>query len=138
MHAVERLPPREALAVALIAERNILARKAAPPRRPLFPHQIPPEQPWDVWLLLGGRGAGKTEAGARYVDDHARGPACIEGPVPHRIAIVSPSHDDAVNTCVRGETGLLQVNPSIRFTPGAAKQADLTWPNGAEGELFGT
>jgi len=138
MHAVERLPAREAAAVALIAARNIEARKAAPPRRPLFDHQVPPPQPWDVWLLLGGRGAGKTEAGARYVDDHARGSACIEGPVPHRIAIVSPSHDDAVNTCVNGETGLRQVNRSIKFTPGAAKTADLTWPNGAEAQLFGT
>lgn len=106
--------------------------------RPRYPWQVAPPQPWDVWLLLGGRGSGKTEAGARYTDEHARGPACLEGTVPHRMAVVAPSHDDAVDTCVRGETGLLRVNPSISFTPGASKQADLTWPNGAEAELFGT
>ena len=106
--------------------------------RPPFAHQIPPAQPWDVWLLLGGRGSGKTEAGARYVDAHARGPACLEGSTPHRIAIVAPAHDDAVDTCVRGESGLLQLDSGIRFRPGSALCADLTWPNGAEAELFGT
>lgn len=121
-----------ALAIARVRAQNAVVR------RPLFPHQIAPPQPWDIWLLLGGRGAGKTEAGARYVNDHANGPACIDGSVPHRMAIVAPSHDDAVNTCVRGETGLLQTNPSIRFHPGAALMADLTWRNGSEAALFGT
>lgn len=123
-----------ALAAAAVARRNATQGE----RRPLFAHQTPPPQPWDVWLLVAGRGAGKTEAGSRYVDGHAKGPACLEGPVPHRIAIVSPSHDDAVETCVRGETGLLQVNRAIRFRPGAQLAADLTWPNGAQAELFGT
>lgn len=133
-----QLAPEDAVKVIALASASMRSRQAEPPRRPLFAHQIPPPQPWDVWLLLAGRGAGKTEAGARYVDAHAQGPACIEGAVPHRIAIVSPSHDDAVQTCVRGETGLLQVNRQIRFRPGALLQADLTWPNGAEAELFGT
>lgn len=123
-------------AIALAAVR--LAHTPAPVVRDLYPWQVPPEQPWDVWLLLGGRGTGKTEAGARYVNDHANGPACLEGPTPHRIAIVAPSHDDAVDTCVRGETGLISVNRRIRFHPGAALWSDLTWPNGAEAMLFGT
>ena len=37
-----------------------------------LPHQIPPEGTWDVWLLLGGRGSGKTMAGTHYVLDHLR------------------------------------------------------------------
>lgn len=127
---------RRILALAAVALKH--RSGAAERKRPLFPHQIPPADPWDIWLLLGGRGAGKTEGGARYVDAHASGPACIEGPTPHRIAVVAPSHDDAVNTCVRGETGLLQANRSIRFRPGAQLSADLTWPNGAEAALFGT
>jgi phage terminase large subunit-like protein len=135
---LETLAVNDATALLLLARDRILHDQTAPPRRPLFDHQVPPPQPWDVWLLIAGRGAGKTEAGARYVDEHAKGPACIEGPVPHRMAIVSPSHDDAVDTCVRGETGLLQVNRGIRFRPGALLQADLTWPNGSEAELFGT
>lgn len=128
----------DAEALMRIAAFRIRSRMAQPERRPLFPHQIPPPPPWSIWMLLGGRGSGKTEAGSRYVDAHARGPACVDGPTPHRIALIAPSHDDAVNTCVRGETGLLQVNRSIRFHPGAQLTADLTWPNGAEAELFGT
>jgi phage terminase large subunit-like protein len=124
--------------VLALAAARIKQRQAQPERRPLYAHQIPPPLPWAIWLLLGGRGAGKTEAGARYIDGHAKGPACLDGHTPHRMAIVAPSHDDAVNTCVRGETGLLQANRSIRFHPGASLTADLTWPNGAEAALFGT
>ena len=125
---------RAAAAIAAFKQRHAVPIV----QRALYPWQVPPVQPWDVWVLLGGRGTGKTEAGARYVNDHATGPACLEGNTPHRIAIVAPSHDDAVDTCVRGETGLLFVNPRIRFHPGAALWSDLTWPNGAEAMLFGT
>lgn len=135
---LSRLPEAEARKVLALAAVSLRRQAEIPSRRPLFPHQVPPAQPWDIWLLLGGRGAGKTEAGARYVNDHANGLACLDGSVPHRMAIVAPSHDDAVNTCVRGETGLLQANPSIRFHPGASLVADLTWRNGAEAALFGT
>lgn len=124
--------------LAALALARVRARRRQPEKRPLHPHQIPPSGDWDVWLLLGGRGSGKTEAGARATDAHANGPACIDGSVPHRIAVIAPSHDDAVDTCVRGETGLLQANPLIRFRPGSALLSDLTWPNGAEAELFGT
>lgn len=134
--AARRNPEDVRLAIALGIMRTKYAAK--PVERPPYPWQVPPPQPWDIWLLLGGRGTGKTEAGARYVNDHANGPACLEGKTPHRIAIVAPSHDDAVNTCVRGETGLLFVNRSIRFHPGAQLVADLTWPNGTEANLFGT
>ncbi len=131
-----------AVEVAAVAALRVQKRhQAADLRmvtRPLYPWQVPPAQPWDVWMMLGGRGSGKTEGGARYVNDHANGPACIkDGRAPHRIAVVAPSHDDAVDTCVRGETGLLYVNPGIKFRPGSALHADLTWPNGAEAELFG-
>lgn len=100
------------------------------------PHQLAPEQPWDAWLLIAGRGAGKTDADAHYVNQHASGPACIPGPVPHRIGIIAPTHEDAKKTCVVGDSGLLSHNRDIRFTPGG-KAADLVWPSGAVGNLFG-
>lgn len=124
---------------AAIALGVFRARHAPKPVvRVRYPWQVPPAQPWDIWMLLGGRGSGKTEAGARYVNDHANGPACLEGSVPHRIAIVAPSHDDAVDTDVRGESGLLSINTRIKFHPGASLWSDLTWPNGSEAMLFGT
>lgn len=134
---LSRLPPEQVEVVLAMAAVSLKARELAVVPRVLYDHQVPPEGDWDVWALIAGRGAGKTEAGARYVNDHAKSAPCIEGPVPHRIAVVAPSHDDAVDTCVRGDSGLLSVNRSIGFHPGAAKQADLTWPNGAEAELYG-
>ena len=101
-----------------------------------LPHQIPPDPPWRLWALVAGRGSGKTDADAAYVDAHANGPACIEGPAPHRIGIIAPTHDDAKRTCVVGDSGLLMHNHDIRFTPGG-KTGDLIWPNGALGNLYG-
>jgi predicted phage terminase large subunit-like protein len=101
-----------------------------------LPHQIAPDQPWDLWLLVAGRGSGKTDADAHYVDQHAMGPACIAGSVPHRIGIIAPTHDDAKKTCVVGESGLKRHNPEIRYVPGG-KEADLIWPSGSVGNLYG-
>ena len=132
-----RLPADEARRVVRVAGVR-LRHKAVIPPRVSYPWQIPPPQPWDVWVQLGGRGTGKTEGGARYINEHAKGPPCLGGRVPHRIAIVAPSHDDAVDTCVRGETGLLSINRLVKFHPGAALWSDLTWSNGSEAMLFGT
>ena len=39
-------------------------------------HQLPPEGAWRSWVILGGRGAGKTRAGAEWVR------AQVEGALP--------------------------------------------------------
>ncbi len=134
--SLAQLDPVEAKRVLALAALRIETRTTQRRWDPL-PHQIPPDDDWAVWILLAGRGSGKTDAGAHAVDAHANGPACLSGATPHRIAIVAPSHEDAVATCVRGETGLLSANPRILFRPGASKMADLTWPNGSEANLFG-
>lgn len=101
-----------------------------------LPHQEAPPKPWDLWALVAGRGSGKTDADAHYVNEHVNGPACIDGPAPHRVGIIAPTHDDAKKTCVVGDSGLLSHNRSIRFTPGG-KAGDLIWPNGSIGNLYG-
>lgn len=40
----------------------------------LLPAQRVPKEPWDVWIILGGRGAGKSQAAAAYVADNAHSP----------------------------------------------------------------
>lgn len=102
-----------------------------------LPHQKPPKGHWTYWAMIAGRGSGKTEGGSRFVNAHAEGEPCMPGDVPHRIGIIAPTHPDARNTCVIGDSGLLQVNPKIDYRPGSLKQGDLKWPNGAVANLFG-
>lgn len=136
--ALAKAPPDDARRALVFGAMRAKREATAPPTWNPYPHQVPPAEAWDIWLLMAGRGAGKTDAGSHFVNDHATGPACLRGKTPHRIAIVSTTHDDAVDTCVRGETGLLSANRRISFRPGAQLTADLTWPNGAEAALFGT
>lgn len=98
------------------------------------PHQIPPAGDWTYWLILAGRGAGKTDAGARFVTQHALGPACLEGSVPHRIGIAAPTLGDARLTCVKGESGILRHDQTVRFI---YADGELHWSNGAHGRIFG-
>ena len=91
---------------------------------------------WFVWLLLGGRGAGKTQGGAAYMHEHAMGPPCIPGPVPHRMAIVAPTLGDASESCVNGPSGLRAYNPLVEETTRRGGTF-VNWPNGSQARLFG-
>ncbi len=138
LYKVDREQARKAVVIAALRLKYAKAQAESPdPSWVPMAHQVPPDTDWAVWMMLGGRGAGKTDAGAHALDAHANGPACLPGATPHRMGIIAPSHDDAVSTCVRGETGLLSANRRILFRPGASKMADLTWPNGAEANMFG-
>lgn len=103
-----------------------------------LPHQIPPKGEWFLWLLMAGRGAGKTDAMANYVNDHARGPACSSRiPGGHRIGIVAPTLGDAADACVNGPSGLKAHNPEVQLVQRAGGNY-VVWPNGAIAKLFST
>lgn len=69
------------------------------------PNQITPDGDWDTWLILSGRGWGKTRTGAEDVAWFG-----VSNP-GSRISIVAPTWQDARDTCVEGESGLLGVLP---------------------------
>lgn len=117
---LEALP----LAAASLKYRRQHAKAAWQP----LEHQRPPDGDWLYWLLVAGRGTGKTDAGAHYVDDYARNHPGA------RIAIAAPTTGDARATCVEGETGLMVVNPTIEFN---RTWGELKWPNGSRAQLFG-
>jgi phage terminase large subunit-like protein len=71
-----------------------------------LPHQVPPPGEWDVWLLLGGRGSGKTMAGTHFVLDHLR-----EHGRKARVGIGAPTIADARDVCAEGITGLINLAP---------------------------
>lgn len=101
-------------------------------RPPLEPHQVPPAGRWDLWLLEGGRGSGKTEACARYFARYMRTHPGSRG------RIIGPTQGDAIESCVLGPSGLLAMDPEIRWLPSAPGGAKVVWPNGSEALVFGT
>ena len=103
-----------------------------PGRSDPLPHQQPPDPPWDVWMLMGGRGSGKTEAGARYM---ARWMRQHPG---ERARIIAPTLDDAIESAVQGPSGILAMDPDVRWHPTAPGGARLLWPNGSEARVIGT
>lgn len=124
----------EAMQVAASATLGLAEQ--GEPWAPL-PHQQPPAGDWDTWLLLAGRGAGKTAAAASYTDRHVRGPACLPGlPGGHRVAIIAPTFGDALEACVNGPSGIRAHNPAVRSVQ-TAGGTFVRWPSGAEAKLFG-
>lgn len=104
-----------------------------------YPWQIPPDDiaTQGLWLIMGGRGIGKTDGCAHDLNDHVNGPPCDKRlPGGHRPAIIGPTAGDAVEACVNGATGLRAIDPGIRSVvrPGGIY---VLWPNGTEGKLFG-
>jgi phage terminase large subunit-like protein len=118
------------------AELATLGVDASEPWSP-YPHQIAPDGDWDLWLLLAGRCAGKTDAAAAYTNAHVLGPPCLPGlRGGHRIAIVAPTLGDATESCVNGPSGLRAHNPAVRLV-NRLGGTFCVWPNGAEAKLFG-
>lgn len=101
-------------------------------RAPLEPHQVPPEGDWSLWLLQAGRGAGKTEACARYFAAYMRANP------GHRGRIIAPTYGDAVEACIRGPSGLRSIDPEVRWLPSDPGGSKVYWPNRSEALVFGT
>jgi phage terminase large subunit-like protein len=84
--------------------------------------QLAPPGGWRIWLFLGGRGAGKTRAGAEWIADGVR-----RGKM-RRIALIGATHHDARSVMIEGSSGLLSISPSAAFEPSNAR---VLWPSGA-------
>lgn len=111
-------------------------RMLSPRWKPL-PHQVPPiDDSWQGWLLMAGRGAGKTDACANYMNEHAMGPPCLPGDIPHWMSIIAPTLGDAATSGFYGPSGLRAHNPDTKLATTAGGMV-VRWPNGAEAKLFG-
>lgn len=103
--------------------------------RPL-PHQVAPPGDWIGWMLLAGRGSGKTEGCSNHVVEHVNGPACLPGPVPHWGAIIAPTLGDAATACYSGPAGIRRFSPEAVLSQKIGGQL-ITWPNGSQFKLYG-
>ena len=102
-----------------------------------LPHQRPPSSgDWRTWVIMGGRGAGKTRAGAEWVRSIAEGPTPHASGAARRIAIVGETIDQTREVMVFGESGILAVSPPDRRPKWIAGRKMLEWPNGATAHVF--
>ena len=94
------------------------------------PKQLPPPLPWRVWLLMAGRGFGKTRAGAEWVRMVAK-KKCAG-----RIALVGETEDDTRHVMVEGASGILSISPLYERPQWLPSRRLLLWPNGVVGRCF--
>lgn len=100
------------------------------------PNQLPPVGEWLTWLILAGRGYGKTRTGAEWVRSVVCGKSPLARGTLGRIALVAETAADARDVMVEGESGILSVHPK-EFRPlYEPSKRRLTWPNGAVGTLY--
>lgn len=78
-----------------------------------LPHQMPPEGDWRTWVIMGGRGAGKTRAGAEWVRAQVEGAGPTDPGKARRVALVGETYDQVLAMMVKGESGILACSPRI-------------------------
>ena len=94
------------------------------------PAQTAPKGDWVHWLILAGRGFGKTRTGAEWVR------YLVETGQARHIALVAPTAADARATMVEGESGLLAISPPWFRPIYEPSKRQLKWPNGAKATTF--
>jgi phage terminase large subunit-like protein len=99
--------------------------------------QLPPDGAnWRSWLILGGRGAGKTRAGAEWVRAMALGLWPEAGARSERIAIIGPTFDEVRIVMIEGKSGLLAIHEADERPAYEPSKRLLTWPNGSIAQIF--
>lgn len=89
------------------------------------PAQVAPPSDWQVWLIMAGRGFGKTRSGAEYARQ------CVESGRYGRGALVARTAADVRDVIVEGESGILAISPPWFRPEWNSSKRRLTWPNGA-------
>lgn len=103
--------------------------------------QLPPScalngEPWTTWLVLGGRGAGKTRTGAEWVRGMALGLPPFASEPTGRIALVGETIHDAREVMVEGISGLLSTHQAGERPRWTSSRNRLEWQNGAVAQTF--
>lgn len=92
------------------------------------PNQIEPEGGWTYWLILAGRGFGKTRTGSETVRKWVR--TC------DMVNLIGATVDDARDIMIEGESGILAICPDDERPEYRKSERKLIWPNGAVSLIF--
>ncbi len=127
---MNRAQRQEALVQALLEEK---ARRKTEATRYDWPKaarkdQLAPDWAWRTWLILAGRGWGKTRTGAEWVREQIK--------VAKYVNLIGATADDARDIMIEGETGLLQICPRAERPLYLPSKRRLEWPNGAISLIF--
>jgi len=115
-----------------------LLSMSMPELRSLFEHwpswahrgQMPPGGSWRVWLMMAGRGFGKTRAGAETVSEAARRDGCL------RIALVGATPGEVERVMIEGDSGLLAVARTGEEPVYVRSKARVTFSSGATAFVY--
>lgn len=117
-------------ALALLFPEEITWEPSFPVR--LEDHQRAPQWDWTQWILMGGRGSGKSFTGAYYCTKYARERPGMRG------RIIGPTLGDVFESCIDGPSGIRNLDPSVRVVAGAPGGSKCIFENGSEFLLLGT
>jgi phage terminase large subunit-like protein len=120
-------PPQKARLLASLSDSEAAALAEGGWRFWARDEQLAPPGDWRIWLFLGGRGAGKTRAGAEWIAEEVRSDRM------RRIGLIGATMRDARAVMVEGESGLLNVVKGAVFEPSNNR---LLWPDGAVATLL--
>lgn len=94
------------------------------------PEQLPPPGTWQTWMILAGRGFGKTRTGAETIRQWVMSGKC------RNIALISETEGDARRVMIEGISGILNISPPNERPKYYPSQRKLIWPNGAQAHIF--
>ncbi|MGR3759632.1 DNA-packaging protein [Roseobacteraceae bacterium NS-SX3] len=121
---LDELPPKPLAALPYLFEHWAL------------PHQLPPPGDWRAWVILGGRGAGKTRAGAEWLRGLVEGATPMDAGAASRIALVGETYDQVRDVMIQGDSGILACSPPDRRPQWKAGERKLIWANGTIAQAF--
>lgn len=94
------------------------------------PKQLEPPGDWTYWLILAGRGFGKTRVGAEWVRKRSG-----SGQFRH-VNLIAATADDARDIMIEGESGILAICPEWERPIYRSSKRRLEWPNGCRSLIF--